>query len=37
MKLRVVALGHRMPAWVDAGWDDTRAACRANSRWSWSS
>ena len=22
MKLRVVALGHRMPAWVDAGWDD---------------
>jgi len=22
MKLRVIALGHRMPAWVDAGWDD---------------
>jgi 23S rRNA (pseudouridine1915-N3)-methyltransferase len=22
MKLRVVALGHRMPAWVDAGFDD---------------
>jgi len=22
MKLRVVALGHRMPAWVDAGWND---------------
>ena len=22
MKLRVVALGHRMPAWVDAGCDD---------------
>lgn len=22
MKLRVVALGHRMPAWVAAGWDD---------------
>jgi 23S rRNA (pseudouridine1915-N3)-methyltransferase len=22
MKLRVVALGHRMPAWVTAGWDD---------------
>jgi 23S rRNA (pseudouridine1915-N3)-methyltransferase len=22
MKLRVVALGQRMPAWVDAGWDD---------------
>jgi 23S rRNA (pseudouridine1915-N3)-methyltransferase len=22
MKLRVVALGHRMPAWVNAGWDD---------------
>lgn len=22
MKLRVVALGHRMPAWVSAGWDD---------------
>jgi 23S rRNA (pseudouridine1915-N3)-methyltransferase len=22
MKLRVVALGHRMPAWIAAGWDD---------------
>jgi 23S rRNA (pseudouridine1915-N3)-methyltransferase len=22
MKLRVVALGHRMPAWVAAGWED---------------
>jgi 23S rRNA (pseudouridine1915-N3)-methyltransferase len=22
MKLRVVASGHRMPAWVTAGWDD---------------
>jgi 23S rRNA (pseudouridine1915-N3)-methyltransferase len=22
LKLRVVALGHRMPAWVTAGWDD---------------
>jgi 23S rRNA (pseudouridine1915-N3)-methyltransferase len=22
MKLRVVALGHRMPAWVAAGWDE---------------
>ena len=22
MKLRVVAMGHRMPAWVGAGWDD---------------
>jgi 23S rRNA (pseudouridine1915-N3)-methyltransferase len=22
MKLRVVALGHRMPAWVTAGWDE---------------
>ena len=22
MKLRIVALGHRMPAWVDAGFDD---------------
>jgi 23S rRNA (pseudouridine1915-N3)-methyltransferase len=22
MRLRVVALGHRMPAWVDAGWAD---------------
>jgi 23S rRNA (pseudouridine1915-N3)-methyltransferase len=22
MKLRVVALGHRMPAWITAGWDD---------------
>jgi 23S rRNA (pseudouridine1915-N3)-methyltransferase len=22
MKLLVVALGHRMPAWVSAGWDD---------------
>ena len=22
MKLRVIALGHRMPAWVDAGFDD---------------
>ena len=22
MKLRVVALGQRMPAWVDAGWDE---------------
>ncbi len=22
MKLRVVALGHRMPGWVRAGWDD---------------
>jgi 23S rRNA (pseudouridine1915-N3)-methyltransferase len=22
MKLRVVALGHRMPPWVEAGWDD---------------
>jgi 23S rRNA (pseudouridine1915-N3)-methyltransferase len=22
MKLRVVAPGHRMPAWVSAGWDD---------------
>jgi len=22
MKLRVVALGHRMPAWIVAGWDD---------------
>jgi len=22
MKLRVVALGHRMPAWVNAGWDE---------------
>jgi 23S rRNA (pseudouridine1915-N3)-methyltransferase len=22
LKLRVVALGHRMPAWVSAGWDD---------------
>ena len=22
MKLRVVAMGHRMPAWVAAGWDD---------------
>lgn len=22
MKLRVVALGHRMPGWVAAGWDD---------------
>jgi 23S rRNA (pseudouridine1915-N3)-methyltransferase len=22
MKIRVVALGHRMPKWVDAGWDD---------------
>ena len=22
MNLRVVALGHRMPAWVAAGWDD---------------
>ena len=22
MKLRVVALGHRMPAWVDAGWNE---------------
>lgn len=22
MKLRVVALGHRMPAWVSAGWQD---------------
>jgi 23S rRNA (pseudouridine1915-N3)-methyltransferase len=22
MRLRVVALGHRMPAWIDAGWDD---------------
>ena len=22
MKLRIVALGHRMPAWVDAGYDD---------------
>ncbi|MEP7182202.1 MAG: 23S rRNA (pseudouridine(1915)-N(3))-methyltransferase RlmH [Betaproteobacteria bacterium] len=22
MKIRVVALGHRMPAWVAAGWDD---------------
>jgi 23S rRNA (pseudouridine1915-N3)-methyltransferase len=22
MKLRVIALGHRMPAWVTAGWDD---------------
>lgn len=22
MKLRVIALGHRMPAWVNAGWDD---------------
>jgi len=22
MKLRVVALGHRMPTWVTAGWDD---------------
>jgi 23S rRNA (pseudouridine1915-N3)-methyltransferase len=24
MKLRVVALGHRMPAWIAAGWDDYR-------------
>ena len=22
MKIRVVALGQRMPAWVDAGWDE---------------
>jgi 23S rRNA (pseudouridine1915-N3)-methyltransferase len=22
MRLRVVALGHRMPAWVDAGWNE---------------
>ena len=22
MKLRVAALGHRMPSWVSAGWDD---------------
>jgi 23S rRNA (pseudouridine1915-N3)-methyltransferase len=22
MKLRVVALGHRMPAWITAGWND---------------
>lgn len=22
MKIRVVALGHRMPAWITAGWDD---------------
>ena len=22
MNLRVVAFGHRMPAWVDAGWDE---------------
>jgi 23S rRNA (pseudouridine1915-N3)-methyltransferase len=22
MRIRVVALGHRMPAWVTAGWDD---------------
>ncbi len=22
MKLRIVALGQRMPAWVDAGWDE---------------
>jgi 23S rRNA (pseudouridine1915-N3)-methyltransferase len=22
MKLRVVALGHRMPAWISAGWND---------------
>ena len=22
MKLRVIALGHRMPAWVTAGWDE---------------
>jgi 23S rRNA (pseudouridine1915-N3)-methyltransferase len=22
MKLRIVALGHRMPAWVDAGFDE---------------
>jgi 23S rRNA (pseudouridine1915-N3)-methyltransferase len=22
MKLRIVAMGHRMPAWVGAGWDD---------------
>lgn len=22
MKIRVVALGHRMPAWVSQGWDD---------------
>jgi len=22
MRLRVVAMGHRMPAWVAAGWDD---------------
>jgi 23S rRNA (pseudouridine1915-N3)-methyltransferase len=24
LRIRVVALGHRMPAWVDAGWDDYR-------------
>jgi 23S rRNA (pseudouridine1915-N3)-methyltransferase len=24
LRLRVVALGHRMPAWIDAGWDDYR-------------
>ena len=24
MRLRVVALGHRMPAWIAAGWEDYR-------------
>jgi len=24
LRIRVVALGHRMPAWIDAGWDDYR-------------
>ena len=33
MKLRIVALGHRMPAWVDRGrTPTTRSACRATSR-----
>ena len=24
LRIRVVALGHRMPAWIDAGWEDYR-------------
>ncbi len=32
MKLRVVALGHRMPAWVAAGWDDYAQAPAARIR-----
>ena len=35
MRLRLIAVGSRMPRWVEEGWQNTSSACRPSCPSNW--